>query len=86
VYLAAVCVMPFFIQDYLGVNFYFGGISLVICVSVGLDTVNQIENHLITRHYDDFKKGSGGRSAADSEIKGRRGGGGGGGIAGRDDS
>lgn len=88
VYLAAVCVMPFFLQDYLGVNFYFGGISLVICVSVGLDTVNQIENHLITRHYDDFKKGSGGRPTSDSGgIKGRGGGSsGGGGIAGRDDS
>lgn len=57
VYLAAVCVMPFFLQDQLGVNFHFGGISLVIAVSVSLDTVTQIENHLITRHYDEFGSG-----------------------------
>lgn len=72
VYLGAVCVMPYFIQDYLNVSFYFGGISLVITVSVGLDTVNQIENYLITRQYDDF-------SAKVGQSPG-----GGGGIAGRD--
>lgn len=54
VYITIVCVLPFFIQDYLNVSFYFGGTSLLIVVSVGLDTVSQIENHLLTRHYDDF--------------------------------
>ncbi|MFB6265140.1 MAG: preprotein translocase subunit SecY [Bradymonadaceae bacterium] len=54
VYLAGVCVMPFFLQDFLNVSFYFGGISLVITVSVGLRTVQEIENYLISRQYDDF--------------------------------
>ncbi|MFP4597310.1 MAG: preprotein translocase subunit SecY [Persicimonas sp.] len=73
-YLAAVCVMPFLLQDYLGISFHFGGISLIIAVSVSLDSVNQIENHLITRHYDEFGSG-GGRTGAEGPaskgIKGR---------------
>lgn len=75
IYLAAVCVMPFFLQDEMGVSFYFGGTSLLIAVSVALDTVSQIENHLITRHYDEF--GSGQTRTAPG------GAGGGGGIKGR---
>ncbi len=34
------------------VPFYYGGTSLLIVVGVSLDTVSQIETHLITRHYD----------------------------------
>ena len=68
-YIAAVCVLPFFLQDSLGVSFYFGGTSLLIVVSVGLDTVSQIENHMITRHYDDFGAQAGG--GAGGRIKGR---------------
>ncbi len=68
-YISAVCVLPFFLQDSLGVSFYFGGTSLLIVVSVGLDTVNQIENHMITRHYDDFGAKAG--SGAGARIKGR---------------
>ena len=70
VYLAAVCVMPFFVQDWLNVSFYFGGISLVITVSVGLDTVNQIENYLISRQYDDFSS-SVGQASSSGRIAGR---------------
>ena len=66
IYISAVCVLPFMIQDYLDVSFYFGGTSLLIVVSVGLDTVNQIENHLITHSYDDF-----GGNAAGGESKKR---------------
>jgi preprotein translocase subunit SecY len=51
-YIAAVCVLPVFMQIYLNVPFYYGGTSLLICVSVALDTVRQIEQHLITRHYE----------------------------------
>ncbi len=52
VYLAAVCILPtLLIQEY-GVPFYFGGTSLIIVVGVTLDTVSQIEAHLLTRHYD----------------------------------
>lgn len=68
-YISAVCVLPFFLQDTMNVNFYFGGTGLLIVVVVGLDTVNQIENHMITRHYDDFGAKAGG--AAGARIKGR---------------
>lgn len=64
VYLAAVCVMPFFVQDWLNVSFYFGGISLVITVSVGLKTVQEIENYLISRQYDDFSARVGQQSSS----------------------
>jgi preprotein translocase subunit SecY len=53
-YLAAICVLPTFISNQFGVNFYFGGTSLLIVVGVALDTVQQIEGHLITRHYEGF--------------------------------
>src|ERR1700730_15683468 len=49
----------------LGLNFYFGGTSLLIVVGVAMDTVNQIESQLIMRHYDGFTPKSG-------RIRGRR--------------
>ncbi len=70
IYISAVCVLPYFLQDYLGISFYFGGTSLLIVVSVGLDTVGQIENHLITRQYDDFGAKAGVVSSS-TRIKGR---------------
>jgi preprotein translocase subunit SecY len=51
-YISAVCVLPSFMQEKLKVPFYFGGTSLLIVVGVALDTVQQIESHLITRNYD----------------------------------
>jgi len=54
VYIAAVCVLPNLLQVKLNVPFYFGGTSLLIVVGVALDTIQQIESHLITRHYDGF--------------------------------
>ena len=55
-YLAAVCVCPVIIQKLVSnqVPFYFGGTGLLIVVGVALDTANQIEGHLIARHYDGF--------------------------------
>jgi preprotein translocase subunit SecY len=53
-YVAAVCVVPMLVQDQFKVSFYFGGTSLLIIVSVALDTVQQIEGHLITRNYEGF--------------------------------
>lgn len=53
-YLAAICVLPTVITSEFGVTFYFGGTSLLIVVGVALDTVQQIEGHLITRHYEGF--------------------------------
>ncbi len=54
IYLSAVCVLPTILMTQFGVPFYFGGTSLLIVVSVGLDTVQQIESHLISRHYEGF--------------------------------
>jgi preprotein translocase subunit SecY len=49
----------------MGVNFYFGGTSLLIVVGVAMDTINQIESQLIMRHYDGFSPRSG-------RIRGRK--------------
>ena len=53
-YISAVCVLPQIMVDYWHVPFYFGGTSLLIVVGVALDTVQQIESHLITRNYEGF--------------------------------
>ncbi|MBF0457705.1 MAG: preprotein translocase subunit SecY [Nitrospirae bacterium] len=64
VYLSVVCVLPGILISRFNVPFYFGGTSLLIVVGVALDTVSQIESHLLTRSYDGLlKKG---------RIKGRR--------------
>ena len=53
-YVAAVCVLPTILISKFDVPFYFGGTSLLIVVGVALDTVQQIESHMLTRHYDGF--------------------------------
>jgi preprotein translocase subunit SecY len=53
-YLSAVCVLPSIIATNFSVDFQFGGTALLIVVGVALDTVQQIEGHLITRHYEGF--------------------------------
>jgi len=54
VYLSAVCILPQLLQSKYNVPFYFGGTGLLIVVGVALDTVQQIESHLITRNYEGF--------------------------------
>jgi preprotein translocase subunit SecY len=51
--------LPNWVTNGLGVNFYFGGTSLLIVVGVAMDTVTQIEAQLIMRHYDGFTPRSG---------------------------
>jgi preprotein translocase subunit SecY len=51
-YLSAICVLPSIMTSNFGVSFYFGGTSLLIVVGVALDTVAQIETHLIARNYE----------------------------------
>jgi preprotein translocase subunit SecY len=53
-YLAIVCMIPALLVKYLEVPFQFGGTGLLIVVGVALDTVQQIESHLITRNYEGF--------------------------------
>ncbi|WP_306549038.1 preprotein translocase subunit SecY [Desulfobulbus sp.] len=55
-YLSAVCVMPTILISKLNVPFYFGGTALLIVVGVAIDTISQIESHLIMRNYDGFMK------------------------------
>ncbi|MBA2301361.1 MAG: preprotein translocase subunit SecY [Acidobacteria bacterium] len=57
--------LPRFFTDGLGVQFFFGGTSLLIIVGVAMDTVQQVESQLIMRHYDGFMK--------KARIRGRRG-------------
>jgi len=66
IYLAVICVLPQIVTGQFGVQFYFGGTSLLIVVGVAFDTVQQIEGHLITRHYEGFTGPRGPR------IRGRR--------------
>jgi preprotein translocase subunit SecY len=67
-YISAVCVLPTFMQQRFKVPFSFGGTGLLIVVGVALDTVQQIESHLITRNYEGFTGPKGprirGRTAA----------------------
>ncbi len=53
-YLSAISVIPSVISNTLGVPFYFGGTALLIVVGVALDTVQQMEQHLISRNYEGF--------------------------------
>jgi preprotein translocase subunit SecY len=55
-YLAAVCVLPEFLISSAGVPFYFGGTSLLIVVSVTMDTVAQIQSHLLAHQYEGLIK------------------------------
>jgi preprotein translocase subunit SecY len=62
IYVSAVCVLPQILIYEFNVPFYFGGTALLIVVGVAMDTANQIESHMLTRHYEGFmKKGGLGR-------------------------
>jgi preprotein translocase subunit SecY len=65
VYVSAVCVLPSILISQFNVPFYFGGTALLIVVGVSIDTISQIESHMLTRHYEGFLKKGG------SKIKGR---------------
>jgi len=54
VFLAVIAILPDMMISYLKVPFYFGGTGLLIVVGVALDTLQQIESHLVMRHYDGF--------------------------------
>jgi len=63
-YVSAICVLPSILIYKLNIPFYFGGTALLIVVGVAMDTVSQMESHMLSRHYEGFmKKG---------QLKGRR--------------
>mgnify|MGYP005829510795 FL=1 len=67
-FLGFIALMPYFLQQFMGLDYayssFFGGTSLLIIVGVGLDTLNQIETHLLSRHYDGF--------LSKGKVRGRR--------------
>ena len=68
IFLALIAIFPYVLMTATGINYdlasFFGGTSLLIIVGVGLDTLQQIESHLLMRHYDGFLK--------TGRIRGRR--------------
>lgn len=69
IFLALIAIFPYFLSKIteVGIEFssFFGGTSLLIIVGVALDTLQQIESHLLMRHYDGFMKSG--------KLRGRRG-------------
>ena len=66
IYLVAVCLLPSILIGQFNVPFFFGGTALMIVVGVGMDTIAQMETHMITRSYEGFMRrgrirGRGGR-------------------------
>ena len=51
-YLAAVCLLPEILRDQFAIPFYFGGTSVLIVVSVTMDTINQIQSHMLAHQYE----------------------------------
>ncbi|MDO8327273.1 MAG: preprotein translocase subunit SecY [Cypionkella sp.] len=51
-YLAAVCLLPEVLRSQFAIPFYFGGTSVLIVVSVTMDTINQIQSHLLAHQYE----------------------------------
>jgi len=64
IYLSLVCVLPTLLISKFNIPFYFGGTALLIVVGVAIDTISQIESHLVMRNYEGFMKAG--------KIKGRR--------------
>jgi preprotein translocase subunit SecY len=64
-YLCAICVLPEILISQYSVPFYFGGTSLLIVVSVTMDTVSQVHSHLLAHRYEGLIK--------KARLKGRRG-------------
>ena len=63
-YLAAVCLLPEVLIAELGIPFYFGGTSVLIVVSVTMDTIQQIQSHLLAHQYEGLIERS--------QLRGRR--------------
>ena len=64
IYLVAVCLLPQVLITNYGLPFYFGGTSILIVVSVTMDTVTQIQSHLLAHQYEGLIR--------KSKVKGRR--------------
>ena len=63
-YLTAVCLLPEILRAQLAIPFYFGGTSVLIVVSVTMDTINQVQSHLLAHQYE--------RLIERSQLRGKR--------------
>ncbi len=64
-YLALVCLMPEILRSQMSIPFYFGGTSVLIVVSVGMDTIQQVQSHLLAHQYEGLIE--------KSQLRGKRG-------------
>ena len=64
-YLAVICLLPEILRSQLSIPFYFGGTSVLIIVSVGMDTIQQIQSHLLAHQYEGLIE--------KSQLRGKRG-------------
>lgn len=62
IYISAVCILPTLLTTKMNVPFYFGGTALLIVVGVAIDTVGQMESHLINRNYQGFLSNNSGNN------------------------
>jgi preprotein translocase subunit SecY len=67
-YLALVVLLPEIVRTQLSITAYFGGTSILIIVSVGMDTVQQVQSHLLAHQYEGLIE--------KSQLRGRKSGGG----------
>jgi preprotein translocase subunit SecY len=56
IYLSVIVILPTYLIQFFHVPFFFGGTGLLIVVGVGMDTMQQVESHLVMRNYDSFMK------------------------------
>jgi preprotein translocase subunit SecY len=70
IFLTFVAMLPIIVSTWLNMPFGFGGTALLIVVGVALDTVQQVQQHLLLRQYDGFMKGGGGGGT--SRVRFRR--------------
>ncbi len=72
-YLAAVCLLPEVIRGQLAIPFYFGGTSVLIVVSVTMDTIQQVQSHLLAHQYEGLIEKSQLRGKGSKKRSGRKG-------------
>ncbi|MGR3502984.1 preprotein translocase subunit SecY [Pseudaestuariivita sp.] len=71
-YLAAVCLLPEILRGQLAIPFYFGGTSVLIVVSVAMDTIQQVQSHLLAHQYEGLIQKSQLRGRGGARKKGKR--------------
>ncbi len=73
-YLALICLLPEILRSQLAIPFYFGGTSVLIVVSVTMDTINQVQSHLLAHQYEGLieKSQLRGRKRSGSKAPARR--------------